>query len=344
MTTSAKRESTTQAASITLDVAEWAEITNILSENYSIWSGGLSKHKYYEWVWMQLQQPWSRNNYRYLIARSGRNIVSSCKLYLMDFQARGRHYRVGGIGAVYTPERFRGNGFAAQLLETVATRCKQDGFDAMLLYSDIDPIYYERLGYELLPNCEFHIWINDPQVQRWIMSDSSFAEDMHTHAPDVSFAEAAMADDMLSHYRRFLPTRPYGVYRSEQYWKYKLQRENFRHLNALGVWPQLEMMTIDLGQKDGGYLIFEQGGQILRVLEVVGSEKTTELLWRHLLRNALLRHVQLIRGWESMAPDFVKGLKYAERDWGHPMMLTINPETAKWLDIETCHLLELDHF
>jgi hypothetical protein len=104
------------------------------------------------------------------------------------------------------------------------------------------------------------------------------------------------------------------------------------------------MMSIELGSPRGGYALFEHNGQILRVLEVVGPEATAELLWRNLLRTALLRRVQLVRGWESVAPTCVKGVRYVQRDWGYPMMLCLNAELERWFDIEPCQLLELDHF
>jgi GNAT superfamily N-acetyltransferase len=329
--------------SIRLDVAQWSDIVTILKENYSIWSGGLSRDKYYEWIWSQLQQPWARRNYRFLLARHNEDIVSCCKLYIMEFVSRGRKYRIGGIGAVYTPERYRGHGYASQMLETVESRCRKDGFDALLLYSEIDVSFYERLGYETLSGYDFHLWIQDPVVERWIMSDTRFAEDMHEHAPDVALAEIQDAPDMVRHYARFLARREFGAVRTESYWTYKLQRDGFRHLNST-TWPALEMLSINLSGAEGGYALFEQGGQILRVLEVIGNEATRELLWRHLLRTALLRRVQLVRGWEGIAPEFVKGIKYAARDWGHPMMLCLNEETQRWLDAEPCPLLELDHF
>jgi GNAT superfamily N-acetyltransferase len=342
MTTSTRDKVAISNSSIQLDVAEWTDVIKVLSESHSIWGGGLSRDKYYEWVWSQLQRPWSRKHHRFLVARRGADIVCSCKLYIMDYLARGTAYRVAGIGAVYTPERFRGHGYASQMLETIEQRCSEDGFDAMLLYSDIDTSFYERLGYETFSNDEFHIWINDPLVERWIMSDTSFAEDMHDHAPDVSLADPADAALMVRHYSRFLTRRAFGALRTDSYWNFKLQRERFRHENCT-TWPALEIMSIDLDQSAGGYALFEQGGLILRVLEVVGSEPTQELLWRHLLRTALLRRVQLIRGWEGIAPSFVKGVKYAERDWGHPMILPINKATESWLDADPSPLLELDH-
>lgn len=333
----------TSTSTLDLDVAVWSDLARTLAENYKIWSGGLSREKYSQWIWSQLQQPWARKNCRYLVAKQNNEVVSSCKLYIMDFMARGRHYRVGGVGAVFTPERFRGNGYATQMLEKITKRCTQDGFDALLLYSDIDTGFYEQLGYEVLSNCDFHIWIKEPAVERWIMSDTSFAQDMHEHAPDVALAEVSDAPAMVAHYQRFLPSKNYGAYRTDAYWQFKLQREKFRHNNSL-TWPALEMMSIELGTPQGGYAIFEHAGLILRVIEVVGSEATVELLWRHLLRTALLRRVQLVRGWEAAAPEFVKGIKYAERDWATPMLLSINKETEKWLDIEPCQLFELDHF
>lgn len=335
---------TTLTRSIELELADTTDILTVLKQHHGTWSAGLSKSGYFEFMQFQLQQPWSRKNYRYFVARSKQQIVSSCKLYTFDFQSRGRFYKVGGIGAVFTPEFARGNGHANEMMEAMTRLAKKESFDALLLFSDIDPLFYERLGYELLPDNDFHIWCNTPEFERWVMSGPGFVEDLQTHSPELSLVTVENASEMLRHYRRWLASQPYGLVRTEDYWKFKLNRSLYQ-CEHVEDWPLLELLMMDGDGPQGGYAIFEQGGKILRVLEVVGGDQCREILWRHLLRTALLRRIHLVRGWEASAPDFPRHVRYTERtEWARPMLLPINPETEAWLELDGCPLLELDHF
>jgi predicted acetyltransferase len=316
----------------------------MLRQNYSTWGSGLSRENYILSIQQQLSQPWSRKNYRYFVARKNNAVVASCKLYTFDFQSRGRYYKVAGIGGVFTAHNHRGNGYASSMLEKVIRLARKEGYDALMLYSDIDPMFYELLDFEILPNNDFHIWTNTPEFEKWVMSGPGFVEDVYAHAPDVSTVSEGSVEEMVSHYRRYLATKPYGVVRTEAYWRYKLNRVLFR-VERLPSWPALELLTLENHRNRGGYAIFEQGGKIMRVLEVVGGEESREILWRHLLRTALLRRIHLVRGWEAAAPDFQRHIRYTERDdWAIPMLLPINPATEAWLDMDSCPIFELDHF
>ncbi len=56
----------------------------------------------------------------------------------------------------------------------------------------------------------------------------------------------------------------------------------------------------------------------MRVLEVVGGEESREILWRHLLRTALLRAYPFGAWMGSCGPDFQRHIRYTERDdWAH---------------------------
>ena len=143
---------------------------------------------------------------------------------------------------------------------------------------------------------------------------------------------------------RYLPSLPWGIKRDDAYWNFKLFREQFLQQFPQTGRPGLEMLSIDMSSPAGGYAIFEQDRKILRVLEVVGRADTREILWRNILRTALLRRVHLVRGWEAVAPSFVKGMKYVTRDTGLPMLLPLSKPAEDWEQVLPCPLLELDHF
>lgn len=324
--------------------AESDEVTKVLHQSYRLWSAGMSKSQYFEWTSRQLVHPWAKRNFRFLVARKDNEIVSSCKVYSLEMRARGKSFRVAGIGAVFTMPRHRGRGFASAMLDDIVDTLEDENFDAALLFSDIDCHFYEQFGFEELSDHEFYVWTKDPLVEHRIMHDPGFAEDLQGYSADVALLEPGDIPDMVRHHMRYLPTLPYGLARDELYWSFKIDREQFLQNSSSFDRPALELMSIDFGSNRGGYAVFEQSGKIMRVLEVVGNPEIREILWRDLLRNALLRRVHLIRGWESAAPAFLRGLTYVERDAAQPMLLCLNEETEPWLDQLPCPLLELDHF
>ena len=127
-------------------------------------------------------------------------------------------------------------------------------------------------------------------------------------------------------------------------------------------WPELKVVTVDAEQSEPSYMIIEEGGGTIRLLEIVGTPDSTELLWNYLLRRTLARNCHRLRGWEAgvqiLAPTFslkpllsedmrvddFEPLVCTERDWGRAMLLPLNPEIKPWLDQFPCPLLELDHF
>ena len=52
------------------------------------------------------------------------------------------------IGAVYTETCFRKQGLAAKLITEVIETIQAQGYELFMLYSDIDPAYYEKLGFQ----------------------------------------------------------------------------------------------------------------------------------------------------------------------------------------------------
>jgi predicted N-acetyltransferase YhbS len=80
-----------------------------------------------------------------------------CSLGAYPFQLFGpdgdRPARV--FGAVFTPEAHRGQGHAARLLRWVCDYYAEQGTLDFMLYSDIDPAFYQKLGFQTLPSYEW---------------------------------------------------------------------------------------------------------------------------------------------------------------------------------------------
>ena len=71
------------------------------------------------------------------------------------------------IGAVHTRPEFRGRAFAPQLIREVERQRQARGDELALLYSDIDPAYYARLGYVACPSYEGSVPLPASRDSTW---------------------------------------------------------------------------------------------------------------------------------------------------------------------------------
>jgi predicted acetyltransferase len=353
---------------MTIEPADWHDVLQVLHETYRIWSPGLTKAAYHQYIWGQMTHSWSKNHYRYLVYKRNGSIAASCKTYELVMTARGREYRVLGIGSVYSRLQFRGTGAATAMLEELIESCTNQQYDGMLLYSEIGPEFYERLGFEELGAADFSIFKAGPKHHGSLNEAVSTEPD--TARPSgtaTTIQPVPLQYDHIAwlarHHARWLRAEPYGCMRSELYWHYKLTKEKFLQKHSKLCWPTLQVIALPGDNDDSGYMIVETGGTTLRLLEVVGSENARLKLWRNLLQLSTESNYSRVRGWESgvkvLAPRFsltsvlpdqsthdqyFAPVEYSERDWGRAMVLPINQELENWHNELICPLLELDHF
>ena len=319
-------------------------IAAILKENFSEWSPGLSQQRYYHYQWWQYSLPWAKRHLSYWAYASDDKPLASCKLYDLVMRHRSCNYRIAGIGAVFTPERLRGSGLGLKLLESMIDLCRQRGYDALMLNSDIDTAYYNKVGFTTLGHRNFALELSEEYVKKWTKQlDQRFSSgrDEFSKIKDVTLQDVPT---MVRHHTRWLARRAYGFCRSEDYWHFKLSREQHLHRHSNLAWPKQEIIALNFEQHNGGYALFEQGARSIRILEIIGDEETQQSLWAQMLALALRRKIYHLRGWEGSAPTELKGVVTAERQWSRPMILPLNPALHNWLDTKPCPLIELDHY
>ncbi|UQA57383.1 GNAT family N-acetyltransferase [Polyangium aurulentum] len=79
-------------------------------------------------------------------------LVASLKRYTLALSVPGGAVvSVVGFGAVFTRQDARKTGAASELIEAVLAEARAEGHAAGLLYSDIDPAFYARLGFHAFP-------------------------------------------------------------------------------------------------------------------------------------------------------------------------------------------------
>jgi len=127
--------------------AEGAILDQILESTYDIWHEGLSRRAYARFYAAQTATAWGRGHLERQALVDGDNVLASGKLYTFDATLDGHAVRVVGLGAIFTQPAHRGRGAARELVERMLESAAANGADLALLFSEIGPDYYARLGF-----------------------------------------------------------------------------------------------------------------------------------------------------------------------------------------------------
>ena len=122
-------------------------LDQILGSTYETWHEGLDPAAYKRFYTAQQATAWGKGRLRRLALVDGGEVLASAKHYALDATLDGKAIRVAGLGAVFTPPEHRGRGVACDLIERLLARAAADGVDLALLFSEIGPEYYARLGF-----------------------------------------------------------------------------------------------------------------------------------------------------------------------------------------------------
>ena len=126
-------------------------LERIFDDTHPIWGEGLDRHAYGNYNRAQFAAPWGATHLRRVALVDGCRLLATAKRYDLAGRIDGQPVKMLGLGAVFTPESERGHGHAATLLRRMIDDAAADGFGLALLFSDIDPRYYEHLGFRQLP-------------------------------------------------------------------------------------------------------------------------------------------------------------------------------------------------
>ncbi len=116
------------------------EILSLFEEGYKEWS----KNRTFEQYCIDNGK---EDNYgtRYVIEVDLQIVSSTIVLKLKEFNGR----KVYGFGSVLTPKIYAGNGYATELLNNCIKLIQGDA--VIFLFSDINPAFYEKFGFRILP-------------------------------------------------------------------------------------------------------------------------------------------------------------------------------------------------
>ena len=191
-----------------IHVASPQELAAAHRNVFDIWSKGLPLEEH---VQTRLESPKHGLATWYVGTMDGQ-VVVSLGCYPLVFAYRGQLVLGFSIGSVYTVKEYRGQGLAPQLIAFAEAEKLRSGAKIGLLYCDINPDYYARLGYELCPSLE-----------GWLELDgAAVAQPPAYHLLEISAAERW--PELARLYEGYHGAMPISIARNETYWQAILQR------------------------------------------------------------------------------------------------------------------------
>jgi predicted N-acetyltransferase YhbS len=130
-------------------------------QTFDLWNEGLTRHAYGRYYTVQAQTRWGRTHLARLGLMDGDIVVASAKRYAFDATLNGSAVRVAGLGAVFTHPSHRRRGAARELIERILEREAAGGADLALLFSEIGPDYYARLGFHPLATHDLSLRVRE---------------------------------------------------------------------------------------------------------------------------------------------------------------------------------------
>jgi hypothetical protein len=127
-------------------------VRDILPASSSVWGYGRSLDEYVSDFVAVAASAYGKRRFRTIGLRLDGSIVVSCKRYEREIRCGDRVLRAVGVGAVFTPPPLRGRGYATAMIGALLDSERAAGTDVAYLFSDIHPVFYERLGFIALPS------------------------------------------------------------------------------------------------------------------------------------------------------------------------------------------------
>jgi predicted N-acetyltransferase YhbS len=147
-----------------LAILDAVQVQAVLDDTFDLWNEGLTRDAYDRYYAAQLKTAWGRTHVTRVGLVDRGVVVASAKRYLFDATLDGQAIRVAGIGAVFTKPENRRRGVARELIERLIEREAGAGADAALLFSEIGPEYYARLGFHPLSTTDLSLLVvEDPR-------------------------------------------------------------------------------------------------------------------------------------------------------------------------------------
>jgi predicted N-acetyltransferase YhbS len=291
---------------------------------HALWAGDRTQAAHTAHVLAQLEAA-GPEILRYVGLVERGKLLGSIKRYsLLLREGESPPLRAVGIGAVFTRPSARGRGVATTLVRAVLEEARDLGYAAALLYSDIEPAFYARLGFVPLPARDFVVSVSE-------LPDDGALEVRRARPKDedrvLAWHESAWRADPKAWLR---PARSRALYRF------------FRWRNRIGdVW------ILSHRGRERGYLMtgpdddardlpHPHEPRLFWFDEVAAPGVPMPRIWATVRKLARRARAERVRGWLGPhgAPE---GASVVPRPMAYPMIAPLVPELRvrprrAWLD------------
>ena len=211
-----------------------------LDESYSLWGEGLTRPNYGRYNAAQLGTEWGAANLaRMALVEDGR-LLATAKRYDLVARLDGRPRPIVGIGAVFTPPDLRRRGFARELIDRMIEDAAARGVTGALLFSEIGPDYYTRLGFSV-------VGVDDVKLE--IPSGRGTPAIPVRSGDDRDVAQIAEIAGRMTHGFRFALERP------ASFIQYGLTKKRLLAGLTAGTTRQVEFFVVEEGAQPAAYIV-----------------------------------------------------------------------------------------
>ncbi|MBX9792092.1 MAG: GNAT family N-acetyltransferase [Pirellulales bacterium] len=259
-------------------------------------------------------------------------VVCCLGLHPLQFQLEGRLLSGVGVASVHTLAEFRGRGFAPRLIVWAEEHARARGAQLSVLFCDVKPAYYERMGYLLAPAHRGELVVAEKlsYAQR-LLDEAGTRFD--------SLDAATNIETLMRVYQGDQGREPLSIARSAEYWRYLIERQ-----------ADDEFLSLVRGKENViyGYARWKVAGDALSVrdLAVVRDVSTVQasvqaprdVLYATLISRANQVGLSRVVGWLPAGA--------AERHWfrvePRPIEITMFKPLVPEVQLEARHLAAAD--
>jgi GNAT superfamily N-acetyltransferase len=139
------------------DIPTETYAAEVLPLTAPLWAGRRTFDEYARQTIEIARSSYGRRYYRTIGLYDGKTRVSSFKQYERRLRDGSRRLDAIGFGAVFTPNEYRGRGYASVMLAMALDQARSEGYELAFLFSDIRPHFYAALGFRTLPSRRFSL-------------------------------------------------------------------------------------------------------------------------------------------------------------------------------------------
>ena len=256
-------------------------------------------------------------------------VVTSLGGYPLKLSVAGERCKAIGIGAVYTQSAYRARGFAALLMRDVLHKAHAAGCRYALLYSDIGPAYYEKLGFQNIDCPEFFISLASLQ------DESIPSMDLDLVQGQVPAIQALPT--LISLYDSQFTEHTTGIARDADHFTWLINRET-----------DLECSLIKSAGSVLGYILFKWDKNQI-VIKDYAFLPLRAIFRSWLLAIPAVTNATLLRGWYHNSSYNIEGIALGNRKSEITMIARLRSDDAVQINdkpvVTGHHLFSwLDHF